>query len=80
VFVHGCSDWTNATQISEEAEKQFNAGAQLFFTETLKVAKALRPKGKWGFYEYPMAPSPELTWLWSEVGVMAGSDYGRDAA
>ena len=66
-------DWTNATKIAEEAERQYNAGSQLFFTETLRTAKKLRPKGKFGFYEYPMAASPELTWLWSEVGVMAGS-------
>jgi hypothetical protein len=66
-------DWTNATKIAEEAERQYNAGSQLFFTETLRTAKILRPKGKFGFYEYPMAASPELTWLWSEVGVMAGS-------
>ena len=31
------------------------------------------------FYEYPMAPSAELTWLWQEVGVMAGSQYLRSA-
>ena len=68
-------DWTNATQISLEAERQYNAGSQLFFTETLKVAKKLRPKGRFGFYEYPMAPSPELLWLWQAVDVLAGSAY-----
>ena len=61
-------EWTNATQIEEEAERQYNIGARLFFSETLKVAKALRPGGKFGFYEYPMEPSPELLWLWQEVG------------
>eukprot|EP01050_Picozoa_sp_SAG11_P027248 SAG11_NODE_6826_length_1239_cov_1.293860_1_plen_293_part_10 len=66
-------DWINETKISEEAERQYNAGSQLFFTETLRTAKKLRPKGKFGFYEYPMSASTELTWLWSEVGVMAGS-------
>lgn len=68
-------DWTNATQIEAEAERQYNAGAQLFFLETLKTAKQLRPQGKFGFYEYPMEPSPELVWLWQEVGVLCGSDY-----
>jgi hyaluronoglucosaminidase len=68
-------DWTNSTRISKEAERQFNQGAKLFFTETLRTAKKLRPKGKFGFYEYPMVPSAELTWLWQEVGVMAGSEY-----
>ena len=27
-------------------------------------ADGYRPNGKFGFYEYPMAPSAELTWLW----------------
>ena len=63
-----------------EAEKQFNAGAKLFFTETLRAAKAARPNGKFGFYEYPMGASKELLWLWQEVGVLCGSDYGRSAA
>ena len=53
---------------------------QLFFTETLRTAKRLRPHGKFGFYEYPMAPAVELTWLWQEVGVMAGSQYMRSSA
>jgi len=73
-------DWTNTSQIAQEAERQYNAGAKLFFTETLRTAKKLRPKGKFGFYEYPMAPLPELTWLWQEVGVMAGSQYLRSNA
>ena len=60
-------DWTNETQITAEAERQYNEGAKLFFTETLRTAKKLRPKGKFGFYEYPMDPSPDLLWLWQEV-------------
>ena len=72
-------DWTNETRISDEAERQYNAGAKLFFTETLRVAKKLRPNGKFGFYEYPMAPLVELSWLWQEVGVMASSQYMRTA-
>ena len=82
----------NATRISQEAERQYNAGARLFFTETLRTAKKLRPKGKFGFYEYPLGchatpgaypndgVSPDLLWLWQEVGVMAGSDYMRTSA
>eukprot|EP00658_Telonema_sp_P-2_P060663 TRINITY_DN49510_c0_g1_i1.p1 TRINITY_DN49510_c0_g1~~TRINITY_DN49510_c0_g1_i1.p1 ORF type:complete len:341 (-),score=43.97 TRINITY_DN49510_c0_g1_i1:159-1181(-) len=69
--------WTNATKISAEAERQYNAGARLFFTETLRTAKRLRPNGRFGFYQYPISGLPELTWLWSEVGVMAGSQYLR---
>ena len=72
-------DWTNTTQINAEAERQYNAGSKLFFTETMKVAQKLRPKGKFGFYEYPMAPLPELLWLWQSVGVLAGSAYVRTA-
>ena len=72
-------DWTNETRISDEAKRQYNAGAKLFFTETLRMAKLLRPNGKFGFYEYPMAPLVELTWLWQEVGVMASSQYMRTA-
>ena len=45
----------------------------------MKVAQQLRPKGKFGFYEYPMAPLPELLWLWQSVGVLAGSAYVRTA-
>jgi hypothetical protein len=44
-------DWTNTTQIAAQAELEYNQGSQLFFTETLNVAKRLRPKGKFGFYE-----------------------------
>ena len=70
-------DWANETQIGLEAERQYNAGAKAFFLGTLKAAQTLRPKGKFGFYEYPMAASKELDWLWSAVGVLSGSDYGR---
>ena len=73
-------DWTNATQIEAEAESQYNAGSQLFFSETLKTAQHLRPKGKFGFYEYPMEPASSLLWLWQAVGVLTGTDYGRTQA
>ena len=38
--------WTDQTQIELEAARQYNAGAKLFFTETLRTAKRLRPNGK----------------------------------
>ena len=40
----------------------------------MKVAqRQLRPQGKFGFYEYPMAPSPpELLWLWQAIDVLVG--------
>ena len=71
-------DWTNETQITAEAERQYNEGAKLFFTETLRTAKKLRPKGKFGFYEYPMDPSPDLLWLWQEVSPTR--DFDRKVA
>ena len=72
--------WTNETRIALEAKRQYDAAARLFFTETLRTAKRLRPRAKFGFYEYPMAAAVELLWLWREVGVLAASDYGRSAA
>ena len=39
-----------------------------------------RVRSQFGFYEYPMEPSPELLWLWQEVGVLVGSEYSADAA
>ncbi len=46
-------DWTNYTQIKEEAEKQFNAAGRLFFELTLNKVRELRPGGKWGYYGFP---------------------------
>ena len=75
--------WTNASRIALEAQRQYDAGARLFFSETLRVAKELRPRGRFGFYEYPMtsprAPEPELLWLWQQLDVLAPSDYMEDA-
>ena len=75
--------WTNASRIALEAQQQYDAGARLFFSETLRVAKQLRPRGRFGFYEYPMtsprAPEPELMWLWQQLDVLAPSDYMVDA-
>uniref|UniRef100_A0A7I4Y7E6 Hyaluronidase n=1 Tax=Haemonchus contortus TaxID=6289 RepID=A0A7I4Y7E6_HAECO len=35
------------------AEEQFDQAARNFFVETLRVARELRPRGHWGYYEYP---------------------------
>ncbi|PIO65826.1 hyaluronoglucosaminidase [Teladorsagia circumcincta] len=35
------------------AEQQFNRAARDFFVQTLRVARELRPRGLWGYYEYP---------------------------
>lgn len=72
-------DWTNSTQIKEEAEKQFNAAGRSFFESTLNKVGELRPNGKWGYYGFPRcygqhgnfcAPGSQedndvLDWLWS---------------
>ncbi|RCN51910.1 hyaluronoglucosaminidase, partial [Ancylostoma caninum] len=35
------------------AEIQYNMAAKRFFVETIKLARSLRPKAKWGYYDYP---------------------------
>ena len=72
-------DWTNKSRIEEEAEKEWNAAAKLFFESTLETAKRLRPKAQWGYYGFPrcygskagnfcsnvsQADNDRLQWLW----------------
>ncbi|XP_041377791.1 hyaluronidase A-like [Gigantopelta aegis] len=45
--------WTNKTQIWNEATREFQNAARLFMEGTLKLARYLRPNGKWGYYGYP---------------------------
>uniref|UniRef100_A0A7I4Z831 Hyaluronidase n=1 Tax=Haemonchus contortus TaxID=6289 RepID=A0A7I4Z831_HAECO len=40
-------------EVDKQAEKEFNKAAREFFTQTLKLAIKLRPKGRWGYYDYP---------------------------
>ncbi|KAL6736388.1 hypothetical protein Aduo_006748 [Ancylostoma duodenale] len=35
------------------AEIHYNKAAKRFFVETIKLARRLRPKAKWGYYDYP---------------------------
>lgn len=46
-------DWTNETQIAEEAAKEFNAAAQTFYKTTLSFLRKIRPKARLGFYGSP---------------------------
>ena len=72
-------DWTNSTQIKDEAEKEFNDAARQFFEETLKTVSNLRPGGRWGYYGFPRCygqngnycnaetqmDNDGLDWLWT---------------
>ncbi|KHJ79746.1 hyaluronoglucosaminidase, partial [Oesophagostomum dentatum] len=43
----------NETLIKNLAIEEFNEDAKDFFLKTIKLAKKLRPKAKWGFYGFP---------------------------
>ncbi|MGH0184807.1 UNVERIFIED_CONTAM: hypothetical protein FKN15_015797 [Acipenser sinensis] len=45
-------DWP-AYKVEQQASWEFNAAAQRFFTETLRLGRMLRPQGWWGFYLFP---------------------------
>ena len=45
--------WSNATQIFEQAELEFEAAAMDLFVGMLDAGKAVAPKARWGFYGYP---------------------------
>ena len=38
--------------MAAEAERQFNAAAQSFWVETMRVCKKLRPRGVWGYCKH----------------------------
>ncbi|KAG8225937.1 hypothetical protein J437_LFUL005974 [Ladona fulva] len=40
-------------QIEAEARRKFEFSARKFMEETLKLARRLRPKGRWGYYAFP---------------------------
>ncbi|KAG8237240.1 hypothetical protein J437_LFUL017350, partial [Ladona fulva] len=44
--------WTDG-QIEKEAKSNFEKYARIFMEETLKLARELRPGGKWGYYAFP---------------------------
>ncbi|KHN81595.1 Hyaluronidase-4 [Toxocara canis] len=43
----------NASEVKRIAEKEFDEAAYNFMVETIRLAKRLRPGGKWGFYGLP---------------------------
>uniref|UniRef100_A0A1I7SFW7 Hyaluronidase n=1 Tax=Bursaphelenchus xylophilus TaxID=6326 RepID=A0A1I7SFW7_BURXY len=44
----------NPHELEHLARETFDTAAREFMVETLKLAKKMRPKGKWGFWEYPL--------------------------
>ncbi|XP_055984982.1 hyaluronidase-1 [Sorex fumeus] len=43
----------STSQVEEAARKQFQAAAQAWMGDTLKLGQTLRPGGLWGFYQFP---------------------------
>lgn len=43
----------SATEVENEANRLFTEFAKTFITETIELAKQLRPKAKWGYYGLP---------------------------
>lgn len=42
-----------APQVEEVARNQFQVAAQAWMKDTLKLGQILRPRGLWGFYQFP---------------------------
>jgi hyaluronoglucosaminidase len=69
--------------VTVEAEKQFNAASQKFWSETMRLCRQLRPGGVWGFYNYPVDAwdggdgddDATLDWLYDEVTALFPSIY-----
>ena len=49
--------WTLAQTIAQ-AKDEFEAAAKIYFLETLRTAKQLRPLARWGFYNFPNCDGP----------------------
>ncbi|CAD5218249.1 unnamed protein product [Bursaphelenchus okinawaensis] len=45
---------TDPHELDHLARAEFDLAAKQFLVETIKLAKKLRPKAKWGFWEYPL--------------------------
>ncbi|EYC43618.1 hypothetical protein Y032_0487g2342 [Ancylostoma ceylanicum] len=43
----------NSMDVEHWAEINYNKAAKRFFVETIKTARRVRPKAKWGYYDYP---------------------------
>lgn len=70
-------DW-GPEQVAVEAEKQFDVAAQAFWTESINLAKKLRPNGVWGWYNFPgdcQEFDTELEWLYDSVTALFPSIY-----
>lgn len=85
-------NWTNSTQIKEEAEKEFDAAAERFFLSTIQRAQQLRPHAYWGYYGFPrcygqpgnycspdsQADNDRLQWLWNASTALYPRIYLRE--
>jgi len=80
--------WTNETQILAQATADFDAGARAFFEGTLQLVKKLRPKGRFGYYQFPycayngtgcspqmLAWNDQTQWLWDASDVLYPEIY-----
>ena len=82
-------EWNNKTEIMEEAKKEFEMAARLFFEATINETKRLRPQGYWGYYGFPrcygapvanictsaQADNDQLQWLWDASTALYPSIY-----
>ena len=69
-------------QVTARAEADFNAAARSFWTQSMRLCRKLRPRGVWGWYNFPVSPSPlveaatpGLDWLYDEVSGLFPSIY-----
>ena len=46
-------DWTNSTQVYEQAALEFETAAMDIFVGMINIGKSIAPRAKWGFYGYP---------------------------
>jgi hypothetical protein len=69
-------DWP-LERVTEQAEVDFNEAARTFWTESLRLCKRLRPRGLWGWYDYPTNGGRYngLHWLYDEVTALFPSIY-----
>eukprot|EP01050_Picozoa_sp_SAG11_P005788 SAG11_NODE_421_length_9620_cov_10.014809_3_plen_256_part_00 len=74
----------SASQLEVAARHDFNAAAQVFWTESMKLARKLRPHGRWGWYNFPgewtIGPGPaqdddHMMWLFQSVNAFFPSIY-----
>ena len=79
---------TNTTEIYAMAQRAFESAGVTLMRETIRAAKALRPRTRWGFYGYPhchtkdckagvctRSSNDKLGWLWDEVTSLHPSVY-----